>query len=1168
MVSYSTAQQKANADSLKQERQRMLDSSRTAQKRVLDSTKAARTRYNDSVKTARKIVTDSLATIRQYRESKKFKDSVAATRQQKLDEVKNARMAYNDSLKKSRQHILDSTTRVRKAVIDSIKTVQKKKTDSLGAIRAYRTSKRYTDSVAIIRQQRLDSARTVRKNFNDSLKTVRTHILDSAAAVRKKTNDSLSTVRKIRTDSLETARKARTDSLAKKKADRAKMEKVKEKKREEKMQLALELKIKKKHQAWSNEKMLKRRWSAPRRVVQNTFTRFNYYFNADKKMDEAMANMLRAKKENYDSTLALFPFDPDRDSNLLKSDMDTIIQKASLGIQIHDPRTKWGDDLYLLLGQAYYYKGDYENATSAFRYIISVNQQKKAQKQRAAARESKKIDKDISIIEKEKEGKLDFLKHKSVNNDAVLWLARTYTEARREGEAESVLDLLDNDKNLTEATQGRLALEKANLNLSRGNSRQASPQLAIAAADSKLPRWIRTRAAYLNGQLLDEQGDYKGAAEQFQQVIDLNPKIEMDFYARKNLANMQVAQGTNPEEAMAGLKNMLNDGKYAPYHEQVYYILGRLAANGQRYDEAITYLQKSVNSVKSTKKQKAISFSTLGTAYYAKGDYRNAKLAYDSASYLAKYAANDPDVTVAMKRAGVLDKVAYPTQVIREQDSLLTLSAMSEKEQRDVVRRLIRNLEKAKEDSIQKAESGDAAALPTTDAEDIGNIAGNWYFSNPVLMQQGLNDFKRKWGNRTNVDNWRRGAKQATGAITELQAAQTEEELVGFDENGIPTELSLLAVIPSTAQQKDAAKKKIEKAYLELGAAYVNDVNDYPSAQQTLDTFDTRFPDTDEKAQALYIRYQLALKQNELNLAQNLSDRIRKEYAKTKWAELVGPAQTANDGQAAVVALSSVSSYYDETYNMIMQRDYTGALSKTREGQKLYKQPNYNNRFKVMEAIALAGSGQYDEADSLIKKFIAANPNDSVKRWAIAVQDFVKKARPVVPVVTDTTGGMPVNIITNPGNSVNAVNTATPPTPPTAPPIPANNTGNTKIPPAYTYDAKTAHAYIFYFYKAESRAMGVKVALNDFNTFNYSSQKLKSTFEMLQENQGIITVKSFPSLAAAKIYMNAVSSNKQIFKEFKTGEYQPLLISEENLEKLKADKDILPYLEFYKKRYK
>jgi tetratricopeptide (TPR) repeat protein len=884
-------------------------------------------------------------------------------------------------------------------------------------------------------------------------------------------------------------------------------------------------------------------------------------------MDEALGNMQRVRKEDYDSMIPLFLFNPNRDSSVLAPDMDSIIQKASLGIQIHDPRTKWADDLYLLLGQAYYYKGNYNDATAAFRYIISINQQRKMKAQRKAARNHKKFEKDISVVEKEDKTFWSFLKHKPANNDAVLWMARTYTQSGKAHEAESILDLLDNDKNLSEKYKGRVALEKAFLNLGKNDYKTAADNLAIVAADNHSPKWIRMRAAFLNGQILAMQGNFQEAVTSYQQVIALNPKIEMDFYARKHLAYCQLQQGNENEAAIASLKSLLKDGKYSTYYEQVYYVLGRLSANNNQFDDAIAYLRKSLSSLKSTKKQKALSFASLGNIYYTKGDYQNAKLSYDSASYLAKYAAGDSMVAVAMKRAGVLDKVAFPTQVIHDEDSLLALATLSEKEQKNRVRQYIHQLEKARADSIALAENGGGPSN-ITDAEDLGNASTAWYFSNSVLMQQGFNDFKRKWGNRPNVDNWNRGAKLNSSAA-QNNTDDGGQPLKGFDENGIPTELSLLAMIPSSEAQQKEAKDKLQRAYLDLSDAYINDLNDYARATQTLDTFDKRFPNTTLKAEALYLHYQLALKKNELNLAQSYTEQLRQNYADTKWAKLTGPAATdtkATDTLSEILAMS----YYETTYEMMMQRDYTNLLQRTREGQKLYKEPVFKNRFRIMETIALVGTGDYVRADSLIKDFIAKHPKDSLKTWALTIAKFISQNKPK-PQPADTTvknaseKGVPVTILTNPKGTVQAAKDDEAANA-TVAQKPNNN--QTVAPPSYTYNPKQAHIYLFYFHKMESKTMGVKVGLNDFNTFNYSKQHLKTDVEMFKPDQGIIAVKTFPNAAAAKIYMNVVNANKLILKEYKNSEYQTLIISEDNFSKLNTDKNILPYLDFYKKHYK
>src|SRR5690606_29613277 len=127
-------------------------------------------------------------------------------------------------------------------------------------------------------------------------------------------------------------------------------------------------------------------------------------------------------------------------------------------------------------------------------------------------------------------------------------------------------------------------------------------------------------------------------------------------------------------------KKVLKDGKYLPYYEQVYYVLGRLAANSGDNEDAVEYLQQSINSTKSTQKQKAQSFASLGNVYYRMAEYEPAKQAYDSAAIMAAGAPGDTLLATAVRRSQALGFITGPVKTIREQDSLLALAAMSEKE--------------------------------------------------------------------------------------------------------------------------------------------------------------------------------------------------------------------------------------------------------------------------------------------------------------------------------------------------------------------------------------------------------------------------------------------------------------------------------------------------------
>lgn len=1132
-----TAQKKYN-DSVAAERTRIIDSTRTAQKRYFDSLRVVREASLDSIKAERQRVSDSLAVIREYKQSKRYKDSVTAIREARLDSIKLVRQQKLDSIKAERQRVTDSIVAVRKAYVDSIRAVQKKRSDSLAVIREYRQSDRYKDSVAVVRKMKADSIKAVRTAYYDSIATERKRVNDSIAAVRKAYTDSLATARQIYSDSLKEARKVRTDSLAKLKAKREKDKEVRAKNREEKAQLALELKIKKKREAYNNEQMLKKRWGFPRSVFQNTFTRYNYYFNADQKMDEALDNMQRFRRENYDSMLALFPFNPDRDSTVLAPDMDSIIQKASLGIQIHDPRTKWGDDLYLLLGQAYYYKGDYKNAGDAFKYIVSLRDKKKKKKSKTNK---------SSVVQEEKSGLAKLLTHESVHNEGILWLSRVMAQQHLEGDAESILDLVETDPNFPGSLSGRVALEKSFIRLNQKDYRGAIQPLKDVADDKQLPDWVRIRAAYINGQLQQRYENYTASAQSFKQVLDLHPKIEMDFYAKKNMATSLMLAGGEQEEAVVLLKKILKDGKYAQYYEQVYYLLGRLSINGGRPDEAIVYLEKGLDAPKATSGQKAVTYATLGDIYYDLKKYQSAKDAYDSASLYINDAPDSYDMTTTLRRSVALGKLTGPLDTIRHNDSLLLLASLDEKEQRSIVRKYIKMLEDRRADSIFRAENaGLTAAMKNAGGNtNSKNNYANWYFSNPPLMQKGYNEFKQKWGNRPLADDWRRSS---AGGFANNDKKDEDDENTGVDANGIPTEESLMAAIPADEASKEKTLADIRKGYVSAATAYIQDLEDYPPALNLLDTLDYRFPKHEYDAEVLYLRYLVAVRQNQFDEAKKLSSRLQSEYPDSKWAKLARPTE---DGQG-LDAAEGVVAHYDKTYSMLLNREYQPAATMAREGKENYNIPVYTERFNLVETIALAMLGDFTTADSLLSSFMTTHtdPNDSLRRWADAVQRYIQENKmkeqalkaaaaknTSTTVTTDTLASVKPPVVQGP------------------------------IPATYKYDAADEHLVIFTFKNMEQRTKGVQAAIDDFNKFKFGSLQLQTDITMLNSSDGLIAVKSFTNKNQALIYMNSLKKTAQIFREYRSSEYEVMMISSSNYNKLMTDKDIPGYTRFFKAKY-
>ncbi|PSK95162.1 tetratricopeptide repeat protein [Taibaiella chishuiensis] len=1141
-----------------------------------DSLKAAQKRIQDSTKAAQQKRTDSLTFIRNYKQSKHYQDSVEIARQKRVNAMKASQQSAADSLLIVRKRVSDSIMNIRRRYSDSIKNyndsvrtalkvqIERQKierqraSDSIAALRAYRESKHYKDSVTVARQKIKDAAAAIRKHNSDSMRAAQKRITDSTFAIRKAFNDSLKTaleankaLRKVQLDSMAAVRKSRADSLGKVREARAELRKQKaaekEKAKKDKMNLALELKIKKKQDKYTNEDMRKKSWSLPRKVIQNTFTRYNYYFNADKKMDEAVENMVRSNTDNYDSLLALFPFDPDRDSMKLMSDMDTIIRKSSVGIQIHDPRAKWQDNLYLLVGQAYYYKGDYQNAGSAFKLIVAQAEADKREQEKKSGKPKTKEDrnKPITYSEAEKTGIAGMLEHKSSKNEAMLWLSRTLAQSRKEGQAQTLLDMLRNDAAFPARLKGRLALEQAFIDLRRGDAARAAQSLAVVSTDKDMPDWIRMRSGYLNGQLQQQLLNYNESSNSFKGVIALNPNLEMDFYARKNIAVNSLYNGNNSIDATDMLAKMAADGKYRPYYDQIYYAMGKAALKNKQSDKALEHFKKSVALSQSNKKQKGLSFAALGDEYYKLSNYNSAKRSYDSAAMFLT-AAQEPVYSLAIQRAQALDKIAVPGTEVREQDSLLRLASLSEKEQRGVIRDYIKALERQQADSTFRAMNG-LNNNTNTAMNTMGNNPGTqaWYFANPNLMKTGENDFKQRWGNRPLKDNWRRSGFSASG----FDADGGDAESGAVTQSNLPDEDSLYAAIPHTPEAQQKARSRVEEGLFSLGKAYYTYLEDYGNAVKTFDTLERRFPEHKHQAEVLYTRYLMAMRQNHPSAAQELNNTLQSRYPDSEWARLLkGAAASREDDKHSAWANAStsgqtISGHYDETYNLLMQRQYNDVLNRVDEADKTFKdQGAYKKKYTLMKAIAVAGMGRYPEADTMLRQFIASNPNDSLTGWANTVLDYIGKNKPAV--------------------------TQAPPAAGVQPSVPATNAADTAAAAQYTYQPGGVH-YVILSGQQDARFSGLKSGLSDYNLMKEGNGALTVTMTSLDAGRSLIICKEFPTAAAARKYVNEIRNVKLLFREYNNpADYDILLISADNFPKLFMKKDYARYKAFYSKNYK
>ena len=111
------------------------------------------------------------------------------------------------------------------------------------------------------------------------------------------------------------------------------------------------------------------------RQYHNTTAKYNGYFNGKESLKSGIRKIHVNHKDDYTSILPIYKEVNLKNSNT-QSYMDKAIKKGSVVIQRHSMKIrgkeycKWIDDSYLLVGKAYFYKGEFQEAIKTFTFII------------------------------------------------------------------------------------------------------------------------------------------------------------------------------------------------------------------------------------------------------------------------------------------------------------------------------------------------------------------------------------------------------------------------------------------------------------------------------------------------------------------------------------------------------------------------------------------------------------------------------------------------------------------------------------------------------------------------------------------------------------------------------------------------------------------------------
>ena len=577
-------------------------------------------------------------------------------------------------------------------------------------------------------------------------------------------------------------------------------------------------------------------------VFDDTTARYNAYFLANESIEEIESELLESTIENYDSIINLsYEIDTNKVSGINEKEED-IVKKLSILIQRH-PGSKYVFPSYSLIGKARLLALDLNQSITTLKYVNS--------------RSDSELAKQMSLI----------------------FLMRAYTEKEDYNAAIEVLNFLKKN------TIDKELLEEYHLNahylFKKLNSRDDILNELYSLEKIVRKRSLLNRIYFAIGQIHLFNKDYDSAKNSLKQCLSNNPSFDMEFNAKIFYARTLI--NDNETEINKYFSKLIRDKKNIEKLDRIYYEIGLLSENKEKFMDAIQNYTMSV--INNTKNKNLLFYSYKKTAdiYYDKlNDYRSAKLYYDSA--LNNINREFKDYKKLKEKSDILTELVDNLETINTNDSLIYLTSIPEEELNNILENNIKNSsEKKKKEKLRGLQQN---FIPSESKIILGNNSdGGWYFDNESILSIGKNDFQRIWGNRELKDNWRLISKISFNTETEVEESIliSEESIenktkVEKDEN---TVIALKDKLPFTQSEKDRLNKETEIAYYKVGKVYIQKLEEKEKGIKTYNEFIKRFNKSEYLAE---VYYQLYLISSESKKYKNL---ILTNHSDTEYYKLI-----------------------------------------------------------------------------------------------------------------------------------------------------------------------------------------------------------------------------------------------------------------------------------------
>ncbi len=975
-----------------------------------------------------------------------------------------------------------------------------------------------------------------------------------------------------------------------------------------------------------SEKMADKKFTLIRHFFQNNYTRYNYYFNANNKINTVLERAKASQQDDYSKLLAYYPYSLENTASQ-KTELDSVIYKATAGLLLHDLRNDWVDNMYLLMGKAYFLRKDFDSAAATFQFI-NFNlfpRKKKEEDSRVIGTSESASNSKISIANTEKQNILQKLTAKPPSrNDALIWLTRTLVEQDELGEAAGLISTLQNDPNLPQRLKNDLDEVNGYWFFKQNNYDSAAVYLEKALTNTENKQDL-SRAEFVLAQLYEKMGNFDKATVYYNKASGHTTNALMDIYAQLNNAKMR--KGDNVKELDNGITNLLRlskRDKFETYRDIIFYAAGELAMNKPDTSLAISFFTKSYRLNENSVSYKNKAFLQLGDIAYSRKEYKDAYSFYDS--------LQSGDTTLADRletiqaRRNSLSKIVEKIFVIEKQDSLQRIAAMEPALRDAFIKKLSKRLRKErglKEEDNSSSGTNELISFDSKNnepadlfASSTSSKSGDWYFYNNSVKAKGFNEFKRKWGTRTNIDNWRRKSAAAIAKSDNNDAAspalnmnpddldaasmdainKLDENVdkakktggAGTEEISQPDDITyegLMSNLPLTEERLDESNNLFAVNLFELAKLYQDELEDYNIAIATYDSALARYPDSLYNGRIYFGLFYCYSKLGDNSSAAYYKKLLDTKFPGTQFAKILSNPAAAKPEQKNEAGTKR----YEGIYTRFIEGKFDEAVAEKKKADSLYGNSYWSPQLLYIEAVYHVKQKNDSSAIEVLNNIVSLYPKSPLKPKAEKMIDVLGRRKEIEEYLTKlevkryaedeiviTQQRVPMvrndsTLIVSPKFNDSSRTAAV--LKPAVSNVPVIKDSVLRVPKTasgpYVFNYTAAHNVIMVLDKVDPTYVNEsKNAFARFASDNFRALQLSITKDTLNKDLSLVVFSSFETAEEAlKFYTRVKKAAPDEVSWLPANKYYFLLIDNDNLERMKQTKDMEGYRKLLKKQF-